>query len=46
MKENADKIADECPSLKTIVMVERSENDMFMKEGRELVNEENLPKES
>ena len=36
MKENADKIADECPSLKTIVMVERSENDMFMKEGRDI----------
>ena len=36
MKENADKIADECPSLKTIVMVERSKNDMFMKEGRDI----------
>ena len=36
MKENADKIADECPSLKTVVMVERSENDMFMKEGRDI----------
>ena len=36
MKENADKIADECPSLKKIVMVERSENDMFMKEGRDI----------
>ena len=36
MKENADKIADECPSLKTVVMVERSGNDMFMKEGRDI----------
>ena len=36
MKENADKIADECPSLKTVVMVERSGNAMFMKEGRDL----------
>ena len=36
MKENANKIADECPSLKTVVMVERSGNDMFMKEGRDI----------
>ncbi len=36
MKENADKIADDCPSLKTVVMVERSGNDMFMKEGRDI----------
>ena len=36
MKENADKIADECPSLKTIVMVERSGNDMFMKQDRDI----------
>ena len=36
MKENADKIADECPSLKTIVMVERSRNDMFMKQSRDI----------
>ena len=36
MKENADKIADECSSLKTVVMVERSGNDMFMKEGRDM----------
>lgn len=36
MKENADKIADECPSLTTVVMVERSGNDMFMKEGRDI----------
>ena len=36
MKENADKIADECPSLKTVVMVERSGNDMFMKAGRDI----------
>ena len=36
MKENADKIADECLSLKTVVMVERSGNAMFMKEGRDL----------
>ena len=36
MKENADKIADECFSLKTVVMVERSGNDMFMKEGRDM----------
>jgi len=36
MKENADKIADECTSLSTVVMVERSGNDMFMKEGRDI----------
>ena len=36
MKENADKIADDCPSLKTVVMVERSGNDMLMKEGRDI----------
>ncbi len=36
MKENADKIADECPSLKTIVMVERSGYDMSMKKGRDI----------
>ena len=36
MKENADKIADDCPSLKTVVMVERSGNEMFMKEGRDI----------
>ena len=36
MKENADKIADECPSLSTVVMVERSGNDMIMKEGRDI----------
>ncbi len=36
MKENADKIADECPSLTTVVMVERSGNDMLMKEGRDI----------
>ena len=36
MKENADKIADDCPSLETVVMVERSGNDMFMKEGRDI----------
>ncbi len=36
MKENADKIADECPSLATVVMVERSGNNMFMKEGRDI----------
>ena len=36
MKENADKIADECPSLSTVVMVERSGNDMTMKEGRDV----------
>ena len=34
MKENADKIADDCPSLTTVVMVERSGNDMYMKEGK------------
>ena len=36
MKENADKIADQCPSLKTVVMVERSGNHMFMKKGRDI----------
>ena len=36
MKENADKIAEDSPSLKTVVMVERSGNDMFMKEGRDI----------
>tara|TARA_B100001996_G_scaffold56680_1_gene40207 strand:+ start:4447 stop:6444 length:1998 start_codon:yes stop_codon:yes gene_type:complete len=36
MKENADKIADECPSLTTVVMVERSGNEMIMKEGRDI----------
>ena len=36
MKENADKIADACPSLATVVMVERSGNNMFMKEGRDI----------
>jgi acetyl-CoA synthetase len=36
MKENADKISDECPSLTTVVMVERSGNDMYMKEDRDI----------
>ena len=36
MKENADKIADQCPFLKTVVMVERSGNHMFMKKGRDI----------
>jgi acetyl-CoA synthetase len=35
MKENADMIANDCPSLETVVMVERSGNPMQMQEGRD-----------
>lgn len=35
MKENANKIADECPSLETIVVANRSGNEIAMQEGRD-----------
>ena len=36
MKENANKIADECPSLEKIVVVDRCNNDVEMQEGRDV----------
>ncbi len=37
MKENANKIADECPSLEKIVVVDRCNNDVEMQERVEKV---------
>ena len=36
MKENANHIADECPSLEKIVVVDRCGNDVVMQEGRDI----------
>ncbi|MDG2188454.1 MAG: AMP-binding protein, partial [Candidatus Marinimicrobia bacterium] len=36
MKENANNIADECPSLEKIVVVDRCGNDVAMQEGRDI----------
>ncbi len=36
MKENANKIADECPSLEKIVVVDRCHNDVAMQQGRDV----------
>ena len=36
MKENANKIADECPSLEKIIVVDRCHNDVVMQEGRDI----------
>jgi len=36
MKENANKIADECPSLEKIVVVDRCHNDVAMQKGRDV----------
>ena len=36
MKENANHIADECPSLEKIVVVDRCGNDVAMQDGRDI----------
>tara|TARA_B100000497_G_scaffold125956_1_gene163577 strand:- start:63 stop:1991 length:1929 start_codon:yes stop_codon:yes gene_type:complete len=36
MKENANQIADECPSLEKIVVVDRCGNDIAMQKGRDI----------